>query len=355
MPKRSSFWIHKGWKFLRKKARRLVKKALGIRRVPTIVAYRGYGNETMICIQGHVLEDKRLKPADEKQNAFVNTTSLLKRFLASPFPHAQVRVRVGQVSIEIETDSKGFFEAILPNPHLGVGWHEAEIWLTEEDEYGVSATKTQFLIPSSHSIGIISDIDDTFLISHSTNKWRKLPLLAFNNAATRKPFDGVATMYQAFCQGHASEVRPFFCVSSSEWNLYDFLTDFCQRYEIPQGVLLLQDLKTRLSDFKHLGGGTHRHKLDKIERIFHTYPYNKFILLGDSGQKDPELYYEIAKKYPHQVAGIYIRYVKHKPSIRKFIHELNAMGIEMRLFRKSEEVLQDARRKGILAENSHVV
>jgi phosphatidate phosphatase APP1 len=117
---------------------------------------------------------------------------------------------------------------------------------------------------------------------------------------------------------------------------------------MPQGVLLLQDLKTHFSDFRHSGGGSHEHKLIKIERILSTYPNTRFVLLGDSGQKDPELYYKIAQKYPQQIAAIYIRYIKHKPSIRNYIHELNPLGIEMRLFKKSEDVLKDARKKGIL-------
>ncbi|GAB4344827.1 MAG: DUF2183 domain-containing protein [Flammeovirgaceae bacterium] len=347
MPKETS-WIREGIRLFAKQSKKALKNALGIRRVPTIVAYRGFGNKDKICIQGHVIEDKRIKPAHAKQNALTNSKALLKRFLASPFPYVRLRVQVQNISLELETDSKGFFEAILPNPDLPAGWHEASVWLTEEEEFS-TPIRTQFLIPSTKSIGIISDIDDTFLISHSTNKWRKISLLAFNNAATRKPFDGVASLYQAFCKtDDSSEIRPFFCVSSSEWNLYDFLTDFCQRCEIPQSVLLLQDLKTHFSDFRNSGGGNHEHKLHKIEHIFSTYPDTRFVLLGDSGQKDPELYYKIAKKYPHQIAAIYIRYVKHKPLIRNYIHELRPLGIEMRLFKKSEDVLKDARKKGIL-------
>jgi phosphatidate phosphatase APP1 len=100
-------------------------------------------------------------------------------------------------------------------------------------------------IPFASSHALISDIDDTFLISHSSRLRRRLYVLFTKNARTRKPFEGVVNHYKLLACGNVSgkNANPFFYVSSSEWNLYDFIAEFSRRNELPKGVFLLSQLK----------------------------------------------------------------------------------------------------------------
>jgi phosphatidate phosphatase APP1 len=133
-------------------------------------------------------------------------------------------------------------------------------------------------------------------------------LTFLRSPASRLPFAGVNTFYQALTQS-GSVPRPIFYVSSSPWNLYDFLEEFMELNHIPLGTLFLRDFGLHTLKASH-----HDHKSTYIHQIMDTYPQLAFILIGDSGQHDPEVYSEIVTQRPQQVKAIYIRDVSTKES-----------------------------------------
>jgi phosphatidate phosphatase APP1 len=97
--------------------------------------------------------------------------------------------------------------------------------------------------------------------------------------------------------------NPIFYLSSSPWNLYDFLTDFLDTNQLPGGPLLLTDLGVKDKRFFP----SHReHKISFLRELLTTYSY-PVVLIGDTGQKDPEIYLEIAQQFPGRVKVIYLR------------------------------------------------
>src|SRR5690606_26771482 len=181
------------------------------------------------------------------------------------------------------------------------------------DQKDISARGQVMLLTSDSQFGIISDVDDTILVSKATNLLKKLRLMLFKNAHSRLPFEGVAAFYRALQKGVTGNFyNPIFYVSSSEWNLYDLLVDFCLVRGIPKGPFLLQTLEEDWYKFWKSGGGTHGHKVDKIRHILTTYHDLRFILIGDSGQKDAEIYSKIVHEYPERILAIYIRDVSKK-------------------------------------------
>ena len=126
--------------------------------------------------------------------------------------------------------------------------------------------------------------------------------VVFNNARTRLPFAGVSAFYKSLQLGrNGKRNNPFFYVSSSPWNMYDLLHDFLDINEIPQGPILLRDFgleKDKLFRSDHMG-----HKYKEIENILLTYPELNFVLIGDSGQEDANIYREVVKNYPDPGAG----------------------------------------------------
>src|SRR5690606_19793084 len=155
----------------------------------------------------------------------------------------------------------------------------------------IHATGEVRIVSHQQKLIVVSDIDDTVMISHSTQTLRKLRLMLLKNALTRSPFVEVSKFYRALAEEtNTSASNPFFYVSSSEWNLYDLLEDFFHFNHIPKGVFLLRKLKSSIYKFWKSGGGSHDHKYEKTESLLKLYSEQKFILIGDSGQHDPKIY-----------------------------------------------------------------
>jgi phosphatidate phosphatase APP1 len=121
------------------------------------------------------------------------------------------------------------------------------------------------------------------------------------SAITRSPFPGAAELYRDLSR----DTNPVFYVSSSPWNLHSFLDAFLRHRDFPMGPLLLRDL---------LGGAAGREqKAQRIDEILELHPGLPFVLLGDSGEKDPEVYAETVRSHPGRILAVYIREVRLDP------------------------------------------
>ena len=296
-----------------------IKKYITIRfGKPNIINYRGYGNRDNVFMSGRLVKSYGLKHTGEGVKRFWNILAMLERYMTPGIPGVELEVSFNGKHVKAITDYRGFFEVCFT--HVDVenfteSWLKGQVRFLTNIHRSVNTDdvfETEILIPSKKSeFGVISDIDDTFLISYSTSFFLKIKQLLWKNAFTRKAFSGASVFYNALLKGFENEGKnPFFYVSSSDWNLYDLLTDFCNHHGIPKGVFFLNDFRKRDSlKFKFWKGGLlkHGHKKEKIETIFETYPNLKFILLGDSGQKDAEIYQEISEQYANRILSIYIR------------------------------------------------
>ena len=133
------------------------------------------------------------------------------------------------------------------------------------------------------------------------------------NPRSRKTFADVVNYYQLLSTAHTELAvpNPFFYVSSSEWNLYDYLNEFFKYNQLPKGAFLLNEIKKWYQLFKS-GNTKHLTKFNRIARVLEVFPDQKFILLGDNSQSDPEVYRLISEKYPNQIFAIYIRNINSK-------------------------------------------
>lgn len=319
---------------------------------PTVKVYRGFGTATQVTVQGHVLRLGPLPQRHYRQHFWVNLIDMLRLFLVRPVAHAQVQV-AGSATV-VTTDADGFFRFDWqPDLPLSPGWHPVQVNLmsTSADGQIVASGMGEVFVPHPTQYGIISDIDDTFLISHSSTKLKRLGVLLFRNAHGRQPFVGVVTHYQALRQAGTTpdQPNPFFYVSSSEWNLYDYLTAFLHKHELPTGVLMLSQLK-RLSQLRKTGQGKHFTKLDRIARILTAYPQHQFILLGDDTQADPDIYATVVTHHAPQIRCVYIRQVgvAKKAAVVALVAIIEAAGVPCCYFRHSTEAMQHSARTGLI-------
>jgi phosphatidate phosphatase APP1 len=294
-----------------------------------VIGYRGYASAERALVLGRVLQHEDLAPADPGHSRWRNFVHALKRIESDPHPFAIVRARIGGSERELVADDEGFLRewVSLPAPLGASGWAEVPLQLQHHDPNSRPDANAPILTPApGAAFGVISDMDDTVLQSQVTNFLRAARLLLLENARTRLPFPGVAAFYRALVAGApGGAANPIFYVSSSPWNIYDVIADFLDAQEIPVGPLLLRDW-----DFLALRERHRTHKARHIAEILDTFPALPFVLVGDSGQEDPEIYSEVVRTYPGRILAIYIRNVSKDPlrigAIRGLAAEVQATG-----------------------------
>ena len=306
----------------------------------------GYGNPQLIYLKGGILENRPEFDSKATDKRRKNFRIMLSRYLSSPIPDMKVQITLGQEHFSTQTDEYGYFSAwVRPRHHFASGWHSV-VYTIDQGDNQIYQVEGEFLVVSKNvKFGTISDIDDTILVSHATQLLKKLHLILTKNAKTRLPFEGVAEFYQKL---KATE-NPFFYVSSSEWNLYDFLQDFFQVQDIPKGPFLLQEYKSGLRDLLFTGGGSHQHKQDKIKRLMTLFPNLKFILIGDSGQRDTEIYRQALHEFPNRILAVYIRKIGKKDDFdQETTQEFQDKGVPLLLLENTEVALKHAKEMGLI-------
>jgi phosphatidate phosphatase APP1 len=288
-----------------------IKRRIGKLDLVRVELFLAFGNEREIFIKGRVIEAyKQSRPSDQ-QNAFKNIFASIRRYAGSSIPQARVRLEYQGKEQILVSNEEGLFEkrwAIDAYPKDQPDL--ATLALIEEEGLKAEEKFIRFeilRISENYPIGIISDIDDTVIISHATSLGKKFWMSISKNAYTRRPFPGVSEFYAQLTD---LGKHPVFYVSSSDWNLFDLIQDFLNYRKIPKGPLLLKDLHVNLRNIWKSGGGNHDHKLEKIALLMSLFPQMKFILIGDSGQHDPELYTEVIEMFPDRIKAVYIRRIK---------------------------------------------
>ena len=222
-----------------------LKQKAGWLDMPRIVPYRGYGSETDVYIRGMVIEDKGLSKPLDRNRFWHNILAAIKRFSSDEIPGVKIKAELLGVASIMETDDLGYFDFHFQftdksEALRGKEWHTVHFELLDvivENQPAIYTTGEVRIIPASQKRIIISDVDDTVMVSHATQTLRKLHLMLFKNALTRNHFSHVDLFYQGLAEGKdKQDSNPFFYVSSSEWNLYDLLEDFFSINKIPKGV-----------------------------------------------------------------------------------------------------------------------
>jgi phosphatidate phosphatase APP1 len=283
-----------------------------------IVPYRGYGTARTVRILARVIEDESIGTAARTDSRWRNLRHALKRLESDEVPGARVRIQVGAAVVEATSDREGYVDARVAvdgSLHADRPWHEVALELIGEPRgrsAGARAAAEVLVPPASARFGIISDIDDTIVRTDVRSLVRMARTVLLTNAHTRLPFPGVAPFYAALRDGaKGRDGNPIFYLSQSPWNLYDVLAEYLRIQQIPHGPLLLRDWGRAGRTTVSSGRATHKH--DAIRELLELYPHLPFILIGDSGQEDPEIYREAVERFPQRILTIYIRNVTPEP------------------------------------------
>jgi phosphatidate phosphatase APP1 len=316
-----------------------------------LVIFRSFGTEQRALVRGRVLEASALERSLPEDSRWRNVRRMLRRFNSHELPEAQVRGCVNErerAALGV-TDDEGYFELELAPGHGSRGWLQTELEVVAAAVRGLVPVRAsgELLVPDPQAeLGVISDIDDTVLQTHVTQKLKMMWVTLSGSAYTRAPFEGTSELYRALALGSSGRGNnPVFYVSKSPWNLYDFLVDFLEHQGLPRGPLLLRDIGLREAPPLD-------HKSAALRLLFDTYPSLPFVLVGDSGERDAEIYVETAQRYPGRVRAIYIRDLDGSHADGSSAPELRARarssGAELLWVAHAREALQHARTLGLV-------
>jgi phosphatidate phosphatase APP1 len=309
-----------------------LKRRLGLLDPFEILPYRGHGTSRELFLKGRVLEGSGITRSGREDTVWKNILNMARRFASDEVAGARLRASFQGLQVETTADVEGFFELRfqLPEPLDGAaGWYRVELDLLSPPSPGGGRVRStgHVLVPHGARFGVISDLDDTVVRSNATNVLKMAWIVLLNNAHTRLPFEGVAAFYRALLVGADERAsNPIFYVSSSPWNIYDMLVDFLNVHGVPPGPLFLKDWSLGVL-------GKHRdYKIRVIRRLLSTYEDLPFVLIGDSGEEDPEIYLQAVREHPGRIKAVYIRdvtSVERDAEVKALAGQARKLGTEM--------------------------
>lgn len=261
--------------------------------LPTVVPYTGYGSPGWARVLSRVLLT-RTGTLEGVDRANVRGW---RSFTSVPVEKARVEVVLGGRTHHLTTDRGGVLD-VRVEVDLEPGWHVA----TVSCEGSLPVEASVFVIDPEVRFGIVSDIDDTVMVTSLPRPF----LAAWNtfvlNEHARRPVPGMSVLYERLHR--TSGGCPVIYLSTGAWNVAPTLSRFLSRNLYPSGPLLLTDWGPTHDRIFRSG---RQHKQESLDRLAAEFPQMRWLLVGDDGQHDEELYGRFLRDHPSTVAAVAIR------------------------------------------------
>jgi phosphatidate phosphatase APP1 len=268
---------------------------------PTVIPYAGYGASGWVRVLCRVLLTKPSTGDDVRYKKIRGWRS----FTSVPVNDIAVTIVIGQVEQRVVADRGGVVDSVL-EVDLEPGWHTITI-RTDETE---SVEAPVFIVDPAVTMGVISDVDDTVMVTALPRPF----LAAWNTFVldehARRPVPGMAVLYERLTRAHPG--TPVFYVSTGAWNVAPTLTRFLSRNLYPPGPLLLTDWGPTHDRWFRSGRD---HKVDTLKRLAREFPDVRWLLVGDDGQHDEEIYGQFAVTHPRNVEAVAIRQLSNSEAV----------------------------------------
>lgn len=264
-------------------------------------SYGGYATGRLIEIRGRVLRMREHGGPAAPASRWRTLLKTLKLFLSREVADATVEFEIDGEAHRAVSDDEGYVCIQVPRPSGVVGpWLELPARMVDAGRYAVSndTVNCRVRVPGGGAeFGVVSDIDDTILRTEVERRWRMVWRSLSHDVYRREAIDGAPALYREIERGSV----PFFYLSNSPWNLYPVLLRFLDHSDFPDGPLLLRDFGWNGRDERKA------HKLDSLRSLLGNYRRLRFLLIGDSGEKDAQIYAQAAEEFPGRVTAVVIR------------------------------------------------
>ncbi|WP_019482499.1 App1 family protein [Arthrobacter sp. TB 23] len=269
--------------------------------VETIIPYTGYGSATWIRVLARVVLADPVEMAPIKGGEVLKTIKEgirgWRNFTSAPVRYAKVTVEIDGEIHEVTADRGGIVDARI-DAQLAPGWHTIKL-RSADDNLVESPVR---IIESGTTFGVVSDIDDTVMVTALPRPflaaWNTFVLDEHARAAT----PGMAVLLERITQ--ETPGAPVLYLSTGAWNVAPALTRFLSRNLYPAGPKLLTDWGPTRDRWFRSGP---EHKRSSLKRLAGEFPDIKWLLIGDNGQHDEEIYADFADHYPQNVRAVAIR------------------------------------------------
>lgn len=269
-----------------------------------VFGYTGYANAeharvfARVSLSRHEPEERRTALTHAQDSLLDIAQRGWRVFLTAPAGGVPVTVRIGDAEVQARSDRGGYVDAVVPAHGLEPGWQEAHITSANGD----SVTVSVMVVDPDVRIGLVSDIDDTIMVTHLP----RILIAGWNtfvrSELVREKVPGMGSLYRALV---AEEPRmPVFYLSTGAWNTAPALTRFVRRHDYPPGPMLLTDWGPTNTGWFRSG---QEHKQEELRRLRADFPHLRWILVGDDGQHDPVIYGEFASEHPEAVEAVCLR------------------------------------------------
>lgn len=286
---------------------------------PVLDTYRGYGVPGGIVLRARVLAALRRTTPDPTHSRWQNLKQMASLFLTHEV--ADVPVVAVESRVTASSDEEGYVTLTIPG-EFGPGWHRIDLEIEGVPDSRIEAGA---LVPSADArLGIVTDIDDTLMQTGAYSLAKNLWTTFTGSATTRRVFAD-ATVLLDHLSGHGR--NPVYYVSSSPWNLHAFLEKVFDRAGLVTGPIFLRDLG--ISEHQFISRGHGDHKSRAIDRIMAANPGLPFVLIGDTGQHDAEIYLEACHRHGGRIAAVILREPEPGPddTSRNAISTMRRLGV----------------------------
>lgn len=317
----------------------------------------GFEHNNILSLEGQLLmfRSRHLDLTSKPEGFRRHIARLWRLYSQNPIDSDKMYARIGNEIFTINIDENGYFRSefeltrVYTNKELNT---LLKFYLDKECKdkiYLPSVSKGAIKrILEQRKYMVISDIDDTVLITHATSFLKRIPQTIVKHAFKRKEVKEMSKFYNEMKHQGAS----FFYVSNSEMNLFWIIKLFLTTRHFPSGPIYLRyhkNWKDFISARKNYGIGLEKsqHKIDRISYLVNKFPKSKFLLIGDSGQRDPYTYQHIAELYPNNISGIMIRDVSSGKKDKEMLgikQELAQLNIPFHIFHDPKEAMRQERR-----------
>ncbi len=320
-------------------------------------ASRGYGSTTEVFLIGRVFRQSRQDTPADEESLVDQLRAVRRRIMRRAVRGVSVVAEFYGTQERFTTDQDGYFRVHLKLPDVppaNTVWHAMDLRL--ENHPAVQAQGSIFIPTDRCRYVVISDIDDTVMETGVANKLKMLWRLFVEDADSRVPFPGVAALYRALHTGTSGDqANPMLYVSRAPWGIYDVFDEFFAQHRIPAGpILFLREWG--VSWTWPFPRKAEEHKRDLINNMLALYHDLPIVLMGDSGQHDPEIYRKVVDEHPGRVLAVYIRNVSREPDRIKEIEELAKAvvmaGSSLVLAADSAAIAQHAAELGLIAPDA---
>jgi len=310
----------------------------------TVVPYIGHGTTTRAHVRARVVLQRQ---GATRSGPLAALLTNLAHYLTAEVAGESVTVEMAGQVVRVVADQEGYADATLDLPGLSAGWHPVTFRL---DGQARGVEGRVLVVDPAARIGVVSDIDDTIIHTGLTRLVEAVRTSLFVAEEARVPIAGAAELYQALVQNDAGRA-PVFYVSTGAWNLHAVLERFLSRHNFPTGPLLMTDWGPGWSWLFREGSMIFKSRV--ITALIDEHPQLRWVLVGDSGQHDPEAYAAVIRARPDRVHAAYIREAPPQlPTRTARVHELAAearsVGVPMVLLRDSVVAAEHARGLGLL-------